>query len=78
MKDKKVLDETYWGIVYTDGSFKSPEGEVYTRDQMFEAMNAWPNNERVKNELKFGISFFYYDDVMQGKANRWHKTLLRR
>jgi hypothetical protein len=69
-----IKHQTYHGIVYTDGSFKTPKGDVLTKTEMKEAIT----NYRGANRIYKPMSLLYYTDVMNGHASRWETTIPRR
>ena len=58
-----IKHQTYHGIVYTDGSFKTPKGDKLTHTEMKEAIT----NYRGANRIYKPMSLLYYTDVMNGK-----------
>tara|TARA_R100000426_G_C4792058_1_gene99014 strand:+ start:528 stop:749 length:222 start_codon:yes stop_codon:yes gene_type:complete len=70
---KDIKHQTYHGIVYTDGSFKTPKGDVLTQVEMKEAIT----NYRGANRIYKPMSLLYYTDVMNGHARRWETTISR-
>jgi len=69
-----IKHQTYHGIVYTDGSFKTPKGDKLTHTEMKEAIT----NYRGANRIYKPMSLLYYTDVMNGHASRWETTIPRR
>ena len=69
-----IKHQTYHGIVYTDGSFKTPKGDKLTHTEMKEAIT----NYRGANRIHKPMSLLYYTDVMNGHASRWETTIPRR
>jgi hypothetical protein len=70
---KDIKHQTYHGIVYTDGSFKTPKGDVLTQVEMKEAITSY----RGENRMYKPMSLLYYTDVMNGHARRWETTISR-
>ena len=68
-----IKHQTYHGIVYADGSFKTPKGDVLTQAEMKEAIT----NYRGANRIYKPMSLLYYTDVMNGHARRWETTISR-
>ena len=71
--NKEIKHQTYHGIVYADGSFKTPKGDILSKDEMQDAIR----NYRGANRIYKPMSLLYYTDVMNGHAQRWTKTLDR-
>ena len=70
---KRIKHQTYYGIVYSDGSFKASNGHEYTREEM----KAFIKESAHVNRIYKSMSLLYYTDVLNGVGSRWTKTIER-
>lgn len=69
----QIKHQTYHGIVYTDGSFKAPNGINYSREEMQQFIRDFKGMNRIHKPM----SLLYYTDVMNNRGTRWTKTIKR-
>lgn len=67
---KRIKHQTQNGIVYSDGSFLSPNRHEYTREDMKAFIKESAHVSRIHKPM----ALLYYTDVMNGFGSRWTKT----
>ena len=63
----EVKQASGFGIVYKDGSFKAPNGNVFTKVEMKELIREYKGVNRIHKP----VSLLFYTDVMNGKNVWW-------